>query len=402
MTLFSRRAAPAGHLANPAGRLAVVLGCLTAAAACEADSGPESSPGLTFQARDSAGIEIAENSGVPAEGERWSLDPEPLLSIGGPSAPPPAMFTVVTSAARLADGTVVVLENSTSELRFFDPRGEHLMTAGGVGEGPGEFEYGTSFVRLAGDSLLVDAGDRHLLFSPTGEYIRQRPIDVLRHFSGERAVGCTPFSLLADGSLLACEFVSDEKPPIQGPDPTALYIRVAPDGAETVLGHYWYRRGVLRMSSWPASGGSPTVVAIAPNPEYSVEIWSVDGALTRIVRRLDARPPPTEVEIDAATEQWRSMYGERMPELEEPPNLLPAVFGLTVGATGDLWVRRKPVVQLHDETVFDVFDTEGRYRGEVRFAGYYWLYEVGEDYVLGAWLDELGVPHIWLHGLSRG
>ena len=31
-----------------------------------------------------------------------------------------------------------------------------------------------------------------------------------------------------------------------------------------------------------------------------------------------------------------------------------------------------------------------------------WLYEVGEDYVLGARLDEMGVAHIQLHRLSRG
>lgn len=51
--------------------------------------------------------------------------------------------------------------------------------------------------------------------------------------------------------------------------------------------------------------------------------------------------------------------------------------------------------------MFDAFDREGRFRGEFRFEGYFWLYEVGDDYLLGARLDELGVPHIRLHRLVR-
>ena len=112
-----------------------MLACLAAAAGCEAD--PEAPP-LAHHTRDSAGITIAVNSGAPAAAERWSVDAEPVVSTGGSDGPPATMFTVVTSATRLSDGTIVVLENETSELRFFDPGGAHLRTAGGFGEGPGE------------------------------------------------------------------------------------------------------------------------------------------------------------------------------------------------------------------------------------------------------------------------
>ena len=52
--------------------------------------------------------------------------------------------------------------------------------------------------------------------------------------------------------------------------------------------------------------------------------------------------------------------------------------------------------------MFDAFDQDGRFRGEIRFDGYFWLYEVGDDYLLGARLDELDVPRIQLHRLHRG
>ena len=383
-------------------RCALALACLAVAAGCEAD--PEPLPGPIYHTRDSAGIVIAMNSGVPAGGERWSVDAEPMVVIGGADGPPPTLFTVVTRASRLSDGTIVVLENETSELRFFDPGGAHLRTAGGFGEGPGEFEYAQGFVRLAGDTLLVDAGERHLVFSPTGDYIRQTRIDVERHFSGERGVPCAHSRLLPEGSFLVCEVVSDESPAVRGAVPPARVIRVAPDGREAVLGHYWYRWGVLRAGTWIASGGSPPVVAIAPNPEYSIEVWSLDGDLTRIIRRLDGRRAPTDKEVAAAVADMQRFGGPGAPgcaDDQEPPDLVPAVFGMTVGITGDVWIRREPFVPMHDETVFDVFDGQGRFRGEVRFEGYFWLYEVGEDYVLGARLDELEVAHVQLHRLSR-
>ena len=384
---------------NPANRISpFVLGaaCLAAAAGCETD--PEPLP-LAYHTQDSAGIVIAVNTGDPAGAESWSVDAEPMVSIGGGGGPPPAMFAVVTRASRLSDGTIVVLENETSELRFFDPGGAHLRTVGGHGEGPGEFEYAESFVRLAGDTLLVDAGARHLLFSPTGDYVRQTMIDVERHFSGERAVPCAHSRLLPEGSFLVCEAASDDSPAMRGAIPPTRVIRVAPDGTEAVLGHYWNRWGVLSAPTWIASGGSPPVVAIAPNPEYSIEVWSLDGGLTRIIRRLDGRRAPTDKEVAAAVADMQRFGGP--PDDEEPPDLVPAVFGVTVGITGDLWVRREPFVRMHDETVFDVFDGQGRFRGEVGFEGYFWLYEVGENYVLGARLDELEVAHIQLHRLSR-
>ncbi len=386
-------------------RIRVALACLAVLAGCQGDTEPLPEP--TYHTRDSAGIAIAMNTGVPAVGERWSVDAEPLVVIGGAHGPPPTLFTVVTKASRLSDGTIVALDNGTSELRFFGPGGAHLRTAGGFGEGPGEFEYAEGFVRLAGDTLLVDAGDRHLVFSPTGDYVRQTMIDVVRHFSGERGVPCAHSRLLQEGSFLVCEVVSDENPAVHGTVPPTRVIRVARDGTEALLGHYWHRWGVLRASTWVESGGLPPVVAIAPNPEYSIEVWSLDGDLTRIIRRLDGRRAPTDKEVDAAVAdiqrfQIPGAAGGGVPDNEkEPPDLVPAVFGMTVGITGDVWVRREPFVPLHDETVFDVFDGQGRFRGEVRFEGYFWLYQVGQDYVLGARIDELDVTHIQLHRLFR-
>ena len=381
---------------------ALVAGCLTVAAGCQTESAP--APDLVYETRDSAGIPIAVNTGFPSPEDSWVVEVEPFLSIGGASADPLAMFNIVIQATRFSDGRIAILESEASELRFFDSGGRHLRTAGGRGEGPGEFQYAATFVRLPGDTLLVDAGDRHILFSPNGDYAREEAIDVMGLYARDRAV-CGLSSLLADGSRLLCELGQPEGGGRGEGRRVARLLRTADDGAEQPLGLFVGPDGGMLFSFGTriASGGSPISVAIVNNPEYSVELWSPDGELRRIIRRQDGRRPPTDPEVEAALEMaMRPPPMGPAPDTPETPDLVPAAFGLTVGMRGDVWVRRAPLPGMRDATVFDAFDQDGRFRGEIRFDGYFWLYEVGDDYLLGARLDELDIPRIQLHRLHRG
>lgn len=360
-------------------------------------------PDIPYATRDSAGILIAENTGLPSPEDSWVVEAEPFLTIGGVSAAPPAQFTVVTQAARFGDGRLVVLENETSELRFFDAEGKHLRTAGGRGEGPGEFQYASTFVRLPGDTLLVEAIDRYISFASDGDYLSEWRIDSADLVARKRAA-CGPSALLADGSLFHCALGRPEVGDRWGSRLVAQLLRETSDGTEVPLGFYvGADEGVLFSSgTWVASGGSPMIVAIVNNPEYSVEVWSPRGRLLRIIRRLHGRRAPTDREIEAAMEMaMRPPPMGPAPARPEIPDLVPAALGLTVGSQGDIWVRRAPVRGMQDESVFDAFDHEGRFRGQARFDGYFWLYEVGDDYLLGARLDEMGVPHIQLRRLLR-
>ena len=383
------------------GRLIAAAGCPLVALACQTEAAPV--PDVSYATRDSADILIAENTGFPSPEDSWVVEADPFLSIGGVSAAPPAQFTVVMQAARFGDGRLVVLENETSELRFFDAEGRHLRTAGGRGEGPGEFEYASTFARLTGDTVLVEAIDRYISFASNGDYVGEWRIDSSDLVARERAA-CGPSALLADGSLLHCALGQPETGGRWGSRLVAQHLRVTPDGTELPLGFYvGPDEGVLFSSgTWVASGGSPMIVAIVNNPEYSVEVWSPEGRLVRVIRRLDGRRAPTDQEVEAAMEMaMRLPPMGPAPTRPEIPELVPTSFGLTVGIHGDVWVRRAPVRGMQGETVFDAFDREGRFRGEVRFEGYFWLYEVGDDYLLGTRLDELGVPHIQLHRLVR-
>ncbi len=101
-------------LYTPTSSLLVVL--VTAAGTC-ALAAQES-----HTVRDSAGIAIVENTGPAwSEGQRWSLGTEPTLRIGTVEGDLDYIFERVRGATRMDDGTIVVLEGGTNELRLDVP-----------------------------------------------------------------------------------------------------------------------------------------------------------------------------------------------------------------------------------------------------------------------------------------
>ena len=159
--------------------------------------------------RDSAGIRIVENEGASwTSDQAWHLSPEPIAEIGRLDEPAHQLSRVV-GATRLADGRIVVGDRGSGELRFFDRFGQHLATAGGKGEGPGEFSSMLDVTRMAGDTLIVGKGfppGRQAWFTGEGTFIDQTAhdltgrLDPARHFS--------EFALtLPDGSLLMYVYV---------------------------------------------------------------------------------------------------------------------------------------------------------------------------------------------------
>lgn len=102
-----------------------VLMIAIAMSGCDPASQDESLPPEDhgFTLRDSAGIEIIENHAPEyADGEFWTIDPEPEFVLGGSENPgelandSAQLIWSVVGLARLPDGTVAVLssENSSS------------------------------------------------------------------------------------------------------------------------------------------------------------------------------------------------------------------------------------------------------------------------------------------------
>jgi hypothetical protein len=178
---------------------------LAAAAGCDA-----AGDGTAATTRDSAGVHIVESS-APAwsDADAWRVGPEPDLSVGStgaaaatstPAAGTEAayLFEGVLSAFPLGEDRIVVADRRTSELRFFDADGRHVITAGREGEGPGEFRFMSLVWPLADDTVVVGDFRGLHLFDAAGVYRRSFSL-----VSGDGVPRAQAVAQAASGVLLA-------------------------------------------------------------------------------------------------------------------------------------------------------------------------------------------------------
>lgn len=103
--------------------------------------------------RDSSGVRIVE-SPAPTWGRAlpWTVSAEPIVTIGTVEGDAAYQLHRVGAALRLSDGRIVVANNGSSDLRYYDSAGRHVRTVGRRGEGPGEFSMLSGMVRGSADT----------------------------------------------------------------------------------------------------------------------------------------------------------------------------------------------------------------------------------------------------------
>ena len=68
-----------------------------------------------------------------------TLADEPQVRVGMLDGPTEYLFSTIEGGVRLEDGSIVLADEQTYEIRMFDARGRHVWTSGRQGEGPGEY-----------------------------------------------------------------------------------------------------------------------------------------------------------------------------------------------------------------------------------------------------------------------
>ncbi len=155
----------------PGGRLPCVWAIGVVALACS--NSPETHPRTTVT--DSSGITIVHNRSPHRSGvETWIIADTPSLDLGGATTDPSQELFYVAGAMRLDDGSIVVANDGTAELRFFGEDGTFLGTVGARGSGPGEFQTLSGLLRYGPDSIAVfDSELRRLtVYDLTGNFGR--------------------------------------------------------------------------------------------------------------------------------------------------------------------------------------------------------------------------------------
>jgi hypothetical protein len=401
-------------------RLGAATACtalLVTLAACGAERADSSGAVI----RDSAGIQIVENTAPTwAEGEGWQLSETPVLSIGELEGDPNYQLFQVYDARRLSDGRIVVANSGSNELRFYDKKGRFKGATGRKGGGPGEFQGLADVWALADDSLLTYdfRNNRISVFDPSGEFVRSFQLQSLT--GGKSSPGLVaPF---ADGSLLIHARTMEFSPQTEGGlrRDSVLYLRCDPTGALLdSLGWFpgpeWYVKsdeGIMAASS-RAFGRSPVATAAADafyfgsSDNYEIARYDGTGELRRLIHRTHVNLGVTPDDIEGWIEErlagmndenqrtfWERLYAD-MPF----PETMPAYERLLVDDEGSLWVEdyRRPA---DEQPRWTVFDPQGVMLGEVETPLNFQVYQIGSDFVLGRWTDELDVDHVQLYKLK--
>jgi hypothetical protein len=397
------------------------------------DSGP-----TTSLVRDSAGIRIVELTETPQASDltRWEIGPEPSLEIGVREGDQAYLFSGIVGTATLSDGRLAVLEGRTAskELRFFSADGTHQSTSGGDGEGPGEFRSPAELVRLPGDTLVVRDGTVSFpavdLFNVNGSFLRRiQPIPDLIPLSAPD--GDIPpevihaGSLLSDGSVLIRTFftsVETDPPPGLFRESYGL-LRVRRSRTQVMVDSIGLFSGIEFFTTNVGQGLFPYRTPFGPTPIYGssqdriyvvesfsgeVKGFDYEGDLREIFR--PSIPASVILEEDYEREKERSInfdpsYDNR-PIVErlfrEIPHRTegPAVGGLTVDLDGNLWLELySPREGLGRKWI--VLAPDGSPRARVQGPARFTPFEIGSDFLLGVWTDEMEIPYVRRYPLRK-
>jgi len=387
-------------------------------------------PAVAQVTRDSAGIEIVES-----ERPVWSAGDSPMLAsaptlVIGDRPEPPYVLSRVAGAVRLADGRIVVADEASRELRFFDPAGTFLDAVGGRGGGPGEFRQLDALGTLAGDTLFAMSRPGTVsFFDPHGAFLRR--MDVSRIPTGLPGGLAIVVAVLDDQSVVVG--------PIPRPSPRPRGTRWVDSIPLVAIGRDSVPRasfGTLPFMLMTMDGDTPRPPWFGPaawfagggalyagyGGEYAIRVYASGGALERIIRRRWTPARVTGDDIDEYVREWSKRWitatgpeaERRKRDLRDDPyaDAVPAYAQFLVDRAGRLWVREAHLAdapaagQLTTSplvpSVWSVFGHGGRWLTDVTMPAHFMPTDIGAHYVLGIARDADGVETVVLYPYGTG
>ena len=351
---------------------------------------------------------------------RWQLSSSPSAEIGGVAGKGPGSILKVVGVIRLDDGSIVVANASSAELKFYDRKGAWVSNAGGNGFGRGTFRMlgGIQYLET-GEIAAYDESLRSLsVFDASGGYVREL-------MTGYDARTNGPFRTIEgvfdDESVL----IHQTRPPedregrrrsdewfVRVPrEGLPVTVTDAFPGEELVYRNFSNARDVSRppFGRTLHTAVAPTRFYVGDDDEYAISAFSPEGALLHVVQLEGAARPVTE---DAIQEYVDTRL---MPNRDVPRSLLesqlralissktmPAFSALRTDPDGYLWARDFDLaLPGHQRERWNVFDPNGRYLGPLTMAKGFALMTVGSDYVAGVTKDEYGTERVRVYELIK-
>ncbi len=349
-----------------------------------------------------------------------TLAEEPLVRIGALDGPLEYIFGEVTGAVRLEDGSIVVVDEQSHNVRRYDADGRHLWTSGREGEGPGEYRGLRLLGRCPGGAITVFDWilDRVTELDADGEVVDTRDLN---------AVGVNPYGEPAcstDGRLVFTPWPEDRVSVLErtvgeqwrwrvslryASEDNVTTLRSGIPGAErtrvsrgSVMPSYWGRTMVF------AAVG--TGVWFGTSGDYELRHLDWTGRVTRTARWAGPDLAVTDEQVEwyrdylSGLDRYADGEGRRRFERDVwperrayLPERFPAYESLLALADGGIWIRtyrwRAPGEELH------LLDRDGAWLRRLAMPGGSVLLDAGQDWVLVRQRNAFDVPTVALYDL---
>lgn len=357
----------------------------------------------------------------------YELSESPVITIGGEDERQDYAIGRTVGAFWLEDDRLVIADGLSRQLRFYSGEGQLLRTAGGEGEGPGEFRRLHSISRTRGDSIVAwDAYLRRVtVFAPNGDFAYSTADPAWSRILGELQTKYARSILdfarihLADSSRFVFEL--NAEPNLQAITHQQVVQDTIPVIAISRTGETWIELGPFPGREYlvydgmgaPLALGEDLRVAAANEVLYvgstrdtAIHALSpIGGSPPRSIALPWRRRPTLEEDVNTATRRFLnrippdlSSRAERFVNGVPWPDSLPTFSDLLVSSEGTVWVQmfRAPADALQE---WIVFTPSGEVVGSVALDTSLKMLDVGADYALVQAADARGVEAIRLHRL---
>jgi hypothetical protein len=355
---------------------------------------------------------------APAQAVRLSA--KPILVIGAEDRGNAYQFDRVTGALRLENGSIVVGNSATAELRLFDNTGMYIKSASRAGAGPGEFELGYAIRPFGFGSTAVIAGAGSLArvnrYNASGTVLpqivlRSQPqatVMVVEGTDRGAIVARTTANAILNGapgqriSTLYRYAVYDST----GAQQVALFELPT---AERIVHSYQSRTRFPYLPFSPnpvvAVGANRVLLIRAGAPQ--IEMWALNGKPAGVISWNAPRSRVRDVwarwraaELATISRPFdQAFYGDFWSDRLPLPEYVPVAEQMHVDPQDRIWVVR---ARLPWESAgqCDVLDLSGRLLARLTLPPRLTVLHVGKDYLLGKERTEDDIELIALYRIE--
>ncbi len=378
-----------------------------------ASSGVGRASGAGPGAQNDLVAQIVVESDSPRDPDLVPAD-EPLVRIGVLDGSLDYIFGEVTGGLRLADGSVVVVDEQSHNVRRFDADGRHLWTSGRRGEGPGEYGGLRLLAGCPGAAITVFDWNLNRIteLDPEGRVANTRsgvnPYDE-PVCAPDGGLVFTPWPdnrhdilEMAPGEQYRWEMTLNHAPA----DGEAVALRSGIPGTERI--RYGGGTGPRQWGKGIAFAVGPGGAWFGSADDYELEHVDWMGRITRVARWRGPELEVTRAHLERYLDAWLRRYDsdaerrrferEEWPEIRDQlPERFPAYERLLSLPGGGFWAVshgwRAPVREIH------LFDAEGAWVRRATAPAGSIILDAGADWLLVSERDELDVQRVAVYRL---